>query len=272
MKHSPQPAEAEPIFIQPRKHGIWQSLGGGALSFAIIFHAIILVIGAVWVFQITIEPDKVVDFLPGNGKAGGSERGVQHQVQQKKMTQITPATNVKRVFAEGAVSPYAIPASGDNFGQMSSLSSLGGGGLSGGLGGAGGGVGFGTVGGLGAGGAGLQPIMMFGLQLEDSKKIGVVMDVSRSMTRYLPIVANELDKVAASGPLILYFGCGLANPPKKGKIVDDVRPANGPGFDRFWQLWQGKMPLNLNLKPDEIKSLKFDPDVKMPLAAIHEQM
>lgn len=235
-----------------------------------MLHVILLMIGAIWVFQVIYEPEKKVDFLPGNGKAGGAERGPQYQVQQKKRAQITPATNVKRVFAEGATATYAIPEQGDTFGEMSTLSSLGSGGMSGGLGGTGGGKGFGRGAGGGAGTASLQPTMMFGLKLENAEKLAVVMDVSRSMTPYLPVVAKELDKLPGRGPLILYFGCGLATPPSKLKLDDKVRLANGPAFARFWQLWQGKT--SLKLTPDEREKLKYDPKAPMPLEKIYKQM
>jgi prenyltransferase beta subunit len=140
--------EGNLIRVEERKMSLWEKIGGGSLLIATLFHVILLVAGALWVFQIIKEPEKKVDFMPAGG--GGGERGAQHQVQQKKRAQITPSTNVKRVFAEGAQASYAIPEQGDNFGEMSALSSLSGGGMSGGLGGAGSGNGFGP----GAGGAG----------------------------------------------------------------------------------------------------------------------
>jgi hypothetical protein len=132
----------------------WEKLGGGSLTIAVLFHVVLLIIGGFWVFQIIQEPEKKVDFMPPGG--GGGERGAEHKIQQKKQQQITPTTNVKRVFAEGAVASYSIPEQGDNFGEMSALSSLSGGGMSGGLGGSGSGSGFGkgngAGGGLGTGG------------------------------------------------------------------------------------------------------------------------
>jgi hypothetical protein len=220
--------------------------------------------------KIIMPVENTVDFMPGNGKAGGSERGAQHKIQQKKRAQITHSTNVKRVFADGAVSNYAIPDQGDSFSQMSSLSSLGGGGASGGLGGSGGGKGFGNGLGDGAGGMRAVGATMFGLQMQDTEKLAVVMDVSRSMTSYLPIVAKELDNLVTRGPLILYYGCGLKTEPKNRSISDKVFLANGKIFDRFWQNWQGKAPLDI--KPEEQKKLIYDPEAEMPLAAIHKQM
>ena len=158
------------IQVEEKKQGFWDRIGGGSLLIAALFHIILLVIGGFWVFQIiNPDPEKSVDFIPPGG--GGGERGAEHKVQQKKRAQITPTTNSKRVFAEGAASSYAIPEQGDNFGEMSTLSSLSGGGMAGGLGGAGNGAGFGkgrgTGGGLGMGaGAG----RLFGLIPEGMRK------------------------------------------------------------------------------------------------------
>ncbi|MEN9535248.1 MAG: hypothetical protein RLZ22_189 [Verrucomicrobiota bacterium] len=254
----------------PKKVSIWGRMGGAALAIAILLHIGLLVVGAIWVLKIIQPLEKTVDFMPGNGEAGGGERGAQHKIQQKRRAQITPSTSVKRVFADGAVSNYAIPEQGDEFSQISALSSMGGGGLSGGLGGSGGGKGFGSGMGEGTGGMRAAGATLFGLQMENTKKVAVVMDVSRSMTNYLPIVAKELDKLSSRGPLILYFGCGLRPEPKQRSINDKVYLANGKIFDRFWQNWQGNAPLNI--KPEEQKKLTYDPNVAMPLAAIHEQM
>ncbi len=162
-------AEGNPIEVQQRKNTIWNKLGGGPLMFAAIFHLILLIIGAFWIFQIIREPEKKVDFLPPGG--GGGERGAEQKVAQKKRAQITPTTNVKRVFAQNAQSTFSIPEQGDDFGQMSTLSSLSGGGLSGGLGGTGNGKGFGKGNGNGAGmGNGMGTGKLFGLIPESMRK------------------------------------------------------------------------------------------------------
>lgn len=146
--------EVAPAPVKKGKFGFFNKIGGGALMFAALVHVILLVGGGFWIFQVIREPEKKVDFMPPGG--GGGERASEHQVQQKKRAQITPTANVKRVFAEGATASYSIPEQGDNFGEMSSLSALSGGGMSGGLGGAGLGKGFGKGmgegGGLGKGG------------------------------------------------------------------------------------------------------------------------
>ncbi len=152
-----------------KKQSWWQKLGGGSLMIAAAFHAILLLIGAFWVFKTIYPPEKKVDFMPPGG--GGGERGAEQQVAVKKRAQITPTTNVKRVFAEGATASFAIPEQGDNFGEMSALSSLSGGGMSGGLGGSGTGKGFGKgAGGAGGMGVGGGAGKLFGLIPETMRK------------------------------------------------------------------------------------------------------
>ncbi len=160
--------EGNLIRVEERQPGLWEKIGGGSLMFAALFHVILLVIGAFWVFQIITEPEKKVDFMPPGG--GGGQRSAEN-VAVKKRAQITPTTNVKRVFAEGASSSYAIPEQGDNFGEMSTLSSLSGGGMSGGLGGSGSGKGFGSGSGSGNGfGNGAGVGKLFGLIPESMRK------------------------------------------------------------------------------------------------------
>ncbi len=161
-------SEGNLIRVKERKPGFWSKIGGGSLMFAALFHIVLLVIGAFWIFQIIQPPEKKVDFMPPGG--GGGERGAE-SVAVKKRAQITPTTNVKRVFAEGAVASYAIPEQGDNFGEMSTLSSLSGGGMAGGLGGSGTGSGFGKGAGAGGGlGMGAGMGKLFGLVPESMRK------------------------------------------------------------------------------------------------------
>lgn len=166
----PSPAsDMPPPHAPTRKVGYWSKLGGGPLTLAIVIHAIIFSFGAFWIFQVIREPEKKVDFMPTGG--GGGERAAEHQVQNKKRAQITPNTNVKRVFAEGAQATFTIPEQNDNMGAMSSLNSLSGGGMSGGLGGTGLGKGFGK--GLGSGtglGTGGGMGKLFGLIPENMRK------------------------------------------------------------------------------------------------------
>jgi hypothetical protein len=90
------------------------------------------------------------------------------------------------------------------------------------------------------------------------------------MTRYLPAVAKELDKIADQSVLVLYFGCGLDMPKNKEKIDDTVRKTTGDEFAKFWQHWQGKTPLKM--PPEERKKLTYDPSLPMPHEDIYTKM
>ena len=113
-----------------------------------------------------------------------------------------------------------------------------------------------------------QPITMFGMELKNTRKIAVVIDVSRSMTRYLPAVVSELDKIARQSVLVMHYGCGLRE--AKGRVDDKVRKAEGEAFATFWQNWQGKA--SLKMSEEERRKLTYDPGQPMPLAPIYERL
>ena len=140
----------EPLPPPPvSKLTLWDKLGGRALSIAIVFHVLVLCLGAFWVIQIVRVPAPIVDFMPPGG--GGGERSAEHAVHEKKMKTIVPISKAKRVVVEGVRSTYQLPEQSDKLGEMSPLTSLGGGGMSGGLGGSGTGQGFGKGSGTGFG-------------------------------------------------------------------------------------------------------------------------
>ena len=251
----------------------WRKIGVGSLAFSLAIHVALIVVAGIIVFtQVVIE--KQVDFLPGGGTRQGAEasRDVAHQIQQKKRTKLQKTPPMKKVVSTSLNASLTLPEMPPDMLDVPDISAMLGGGKLGsggfGTGGAGGGFGSG-VGSGGMKGIAFKPIMMFGRDLK-AGKIAVVMDVSRSMTKYLPIVAKELDKVARHSPLILYFGCGLSTPKDKKEIDDTVYKATGPAFDRFWQLWQGRTPLNTPAA--ERKLLQYDPAKPMPQEAIYKQM
>ena len=158
--------------------------------------------------------ERQVDFLPGGGtqQAADASAELSHQVQQKRHHKLQKSMPAQRLVASNLNTTITLPeAPADMIDVPDITTAIAGGRLgSGGFGTGGSGRGFGN--GMGMGGLSgmtFKPLMMFGMKLKDTRKIAVVMDVSRSMTRYLPIVAKELDKVAYGSPLILYFGCGL---------------------------------------------------------------
>lgn len=193
--------ESEAIVVAPASPGkisFWRRLGGGALTIAVLIHVVLLILGGIWIFQRIYEPEKKIDFMPGGGSGGGGgERGAQAKIQQKKRAQLTPNTSVKRVFAEGAASNFAIPDPGDNFGEMSTLTSLSGGGA-GGLGGSGSGGGFGNgqgkgVGdGFGLGGGGNGKFNPFGLINPSANALeGSFYDLKQTKDRKTTEITNE---------------------------------------------------------------------------------
>lgn len=271
-------AEAVPVPDYGRPPGrlvqIWRSIGAGSLAFSIALHVGLLLLAAGIVFVSTIET-KNVDFLPGGGTQQGQKasEAVSAQVEKKRRSTIARTVPMQRLAALNSESLIQLPDTPPDLLNVPDMSSTFGGGMmgSGGFGKAGAGGGFGD--GIGMGGMSgvtFKPIMMFGMELKDARKIAVVMDVSRSMTRYLPLVANELDKVARGSALVLYFGCGVATPRRESDVEDRVYKATGEPFATFWQHWQGKTPLNL--PADERKKLKYDPSLPMPLEDIYKKM
>lgn len=161
----------------------WLKLGGGSLSVSIIVHALLLMIGLVWVFQITPQKPPQVAFMPKGG--GGGQPGHKSDVALKKRASMTPA-NAPRVAAKDVVSNFTLPEP-DPASTVSSVGALGSSSLSGGLGGSGSGggrgdgrgTGFGSgMGpGMGGSGAGANP---FGIMDPTGKGlVGVFYDFKR---------------------------------------------------------------------------------------------
>lgn len=264
MKDSPTQAPGH--FVK-----FWRSIGGGSLTLSLAIHGGLLFLGGLFVI-VTHLPEKQIDFLPGGGSQQGAAASAEarHKVQQKKRNTLSKTMPMKKLVTTSLTSQITLPDAPLDLLDVPDMSSaLGGGSISGGFGKAGSGGGFGTGTGMGGlSGITFKPLMMFGKELKDTRKIAVVMDVSRSMTKYLPIVAKELDKVARGSPLVLYFGCGLKTPPKN--LEDKVRKVGDERFNKFWQYWEGKGDMKA-LRTDYAK-LKYDPTQPMPLDAIYQQM
>lgn len=273
---SPEPVPHAPPVIRVREPNrfvrVWRSIGGGSLTLSILIHIGLVVLAGFMVLA-TQTFDKEVDFLPGGGTQQGAAASAElaHKVQAKRQQNVHKAMPMRRLVTTSINTDLTLPEAPPDMLNLPDVSSLAEGGRlgSGGFGGGGAGGGFGN--GMGMGGMSgmtFKPMMMFGMELKDTRKIAVVMDVSRSMTRYLPLVAKELDKVAFGSPLVLYFGCGLASP--KGRIDDDINPTSSDKFRTFWQFWQGKTPLNTPAA--ERKKFKYNPALPMPLEDIFNMM
>lgn len=267
----PIPAFA-PVRQPNRFVRLWRTVGGGSLTLSILIHAGLLVVAGFVVFASQVF-DKQVDFLPGGGTQQGREASADlaHKVQMKRQQKLQKSPPKQRLISTSLDATLTLPEAPLDVLDMPDLSSLSGGGKLGssgfGIGGAGGGFGNGV--GMGAlSGRSFKPLMMFGKELKDTRKMAVVMDVSRSMTKFLPLVAKELDKVAFGSPLVLYFGCGLMKPPPK--LDDEINPVSSDKFRAFWQAWEGKT--SLKLPAAERRNIRYDPAKPMPLEAIFELM
>lgn len=270
---------AEPVLVTRLEYRrpsrfvrLWRSVGGGSLTLSLMIHGGLLVLAGLVVLA-TQTFDKQVDFLPGGGTQQGAEASADlaHKVQMKRQEKVHKTPPMQRLVSTSISASITLPEAPPDMLAMPDVSSLAGGGKlgSGGYGTGGAGGGFGNGHGLGGmSGMTFKPLMMFGKELKDTRKIAVVMDVSRSMTKYLPLVAKELDKVALDSCLVLYFGCGLTKP--KGKIDDDINLTSSEKFRTFWQVWEGKTPLNT--PADERKKFKYNPALPMPLESIFNQM
>jgi hypothetical protein len=266
-------AAAEKPGKQPnRLLRLWRSIGGGSLTLSILFH-VGLVAAAGFIVFATEAYEKQIDFLPGGGTRQGAQASADlaHKVQMKHQQKVRKSMPQQRLISTSINAALTLPEAPPAVLDMPDFSSLAGGDKLGsnGLGIGGGGGGFGSGMGLGAmSGRTFKPLMMFGKELKNTRKIAVVMDVSRSMTKFLPLVTKELDKVAFGSPLVLYFGCGLTKP--KEEIAGEINPVTSDQFRTFWQVWEGKT--SLKISKEERAKLTYDPAKPMPLEPIFDMM
>lgn len=236
------------------------------LAISLAVHIILGSLAGYWVVQ-TITAKRKLQFQDGPPTANVSKRALEHKVsmQKKKNAGGAPA-QAKRISVAGFASQVTLP-------EMPSMPSTSQAmmGRMGGMGGAGfgTGLGFGNGSGMGMGGAGSGGgLVMFGVNLKNTRKIAVVMDVSRSMTNFLPVVTKELDKVAKDSPLVLFFGCGLVKVPPDADTK--ARATSDDRFRRFWQVGQGRIPVGEMIK--NYRNLKYNPGAPMPLENIYNLM
>ncbi|TDU68086.1 hypothetical protein EI77_03203 [Prosthecobacter fusiformis] len=248
----------------------WSRIGGGSLALSLLIHLGIIFAGGLIVFTTAIQ-EKAVDFLPGGGSPQGDKasQALSHQVQQKRQSTLNKKIPRQRLVSTNLNSAISLPDSPPDLLDVPDVSSMLGSGKLSTTMGASSLSSFGPGSGLGSmSGITFQPITMFGKEMKDTRRIAVVMDVSRSMTKYLPAVVAELDKIARQSVLVLYFGCGLNEP--KERIDDKIRKTAGDDFASFWQNWEGKA--SIKLTADERKKLKYDPKQPMPLEAIYKKL
>jgi hypothetical protein len=228
----------------------WKKFGGESFLLSVAVHVglFFLVGSIVWAVASAPQP---ADFLPGGGSRAGAaaSSSLSNTVKQKKQSKLTKTNTSKRLVSTNINASVSLPDAPMEALDVPDISSSMGGGKmgSGGFGGGGSGGGFGK--GKGAGslsGTTFKPIMMFGKELKGAKRIAVLMDVSLSMTKYLPTVVSELDKVAKGSILMMYIGCGISPIPdnqvdKLSKFYN-VFPAKADNekFNKFWQWFYGE--------------------------------
>jgi hypothetical protein len=218
----------------------WDRWGGRALATSLAVHAVLL-LSAAWIVvnQVTREQ---VDFLSGGGTTQGAQASqeLQHRVQQKKNPWLKKPVPMRKLGVANALSELVLPDDAPDLMELPQASSLlDGGRIGGGMGLAGAGGGFGRGMGLGGrDGITFQPFSLFGMQIK-ARRLAVVLDVSGSMAGHLPRVLEEVDKVAKGSVAVLYYGCGLDEPPPRGLDGDGVFPTAREDFEKFWRLYGG---------------------------------
>ncbi len=111
------------IRVEEKKAGWWEKFGGTSFIIAALFHVVLLLIGGFWILKTINEPDNDKGgFVP---PPGGTVSLAENKLKMKTQAQHMPvSTSTRRVFADNAVSPYAIPEQGTDMDGLSSLPSL----------------------------------------------------------------------------------------------------------------------------------------------------
>lgn len=211
----------------------WEKWGGRSLLLSVGIHVALLILGALIVVHQTMDPD--VDFLPGGSVQGQqAAEKLQHTIQQKKNPWLKQSMPIRKLAVDSAISQVVLPTDVPDMLDLPQTNKMGGGSLSnGGFGLAGAGGGFGK--GLGIGGAnGMVFGPLFGLNIK-ARKLAVVLDVSTSMAPHLERVVGEVDKVAKGSVVVLYYGCGLAAPPKERLSGANLYRTSSIEFEKFWR-------------------------------------
>ena len=121
------------IPVAPRKRlfGTWSKLGGGALTFAVLIHVLLLTIGGIWIFQVVHPPDKTID--PRDFVAGtrGTPAAEQTRTTPVKPAPVIPSREVRSIISTDTKTPLVIPESNDMIGAGTNPGSLPGGGPAG---------------------------------------------------------------------------------------------------------------------------------------------
>lgn len=104
-----------------QRSSFWRKLGGGSLTVSLMVHALLLIAGVVWVFQIIPnKEDHVVPFIAARGGSNSDQETT------RKAQAMMERRNAARVAAQDEMSPVVLPEP-EMLVSMNSLPSIGGG-------------------------------------------------------------------------------------------------------------------------------------------------
>ncbi len=230
-----------PVFTPRKKESYLRRLGGGSLTLSLLVHAILILVAFFLVkFAVEQKKEEVVDFLPGGG-GGGKSNQAKVSAKRKSVSMNSPVSRIVSVSPTSTVTLPDVPTSNMSASlsgfAMPSAGGMGGG--EGGLNGSGKGGLMGNGFGKGVGpGVGAAFVAMFGKKL-DSRRLAVVLDVSKSMHPFIPTVVKEANKISGGCPIMMFYGCGLQTP--KDRSIERKRSdkASGRDFEEFWNVTFG---------------------------------
>ena len=218
-----------------KREGYLRRLGGGSLTLSLLLHGALGLIAFFLIrFAVELPTQHPIDFIPIGGNSGHQ----QNQVAKIKRNSVThTATSRIMTVCPTAITLPDVPMMSFNT-DISSFVMLGGGGLHGGASGRTNGHASSSDSCMDAP---IAPkkipgfVAMFGKQLK-SRKLAVVLDVSRSMHPFIPTVVKEANKISGGCPIMMFYGCGLQETKDRSIARKRSDSAKGKDFENFWRI------------------------------------
>ena len=114
-----------------RLFGTWSKLGGGALTFAILAHVVVLAIGGFWIFQVTRTPAKSIPPDMYSTVTKGVRSNEPASTSPVKPAPVIPMAEVRKITSTDSNARLVMPVSADPAGIGGSAGALPGGGPAG---------------------------------------------------------------------------------------------------------------------------------------------
>lgn len=225
------------VFTPRKKESYLRRIGGGSLTLSLALHAVLILVAFFLVkFAVEQKQPEPPDFLPGGG-GGGKSNQAKMDTKRRSVSMSSPKSRIVSVSPNSTITLPEVPMTNLSA-SMTGFAMPTGGGVGngdGGINGSGRGGKMGNGFGLGNGpGSGAGFVAMFGKKL-DSRRLAVVLDVSRSMHPFIPVVVKEANKISGGCPVMMFYGCGLQTP--KDRSIERNKPdkADGRNFENFWR-------------------------------------